>query len=188
MRRMSPWEVPAGLVRNGAAQSRGAHAAGFPVPLSPSVWWCWEMLQQKKINIVLVPCAPSLLLCTPGVKGKGATRPCVAPPRQHGTGGPRGEGCGVGAQPQLPGGVRNVGACGQQRAPRYQTQHQRLANVTPSREVASLLSPLAPSLLPAPTQPPSPASGPPQPPAPKVIWGQGQPMGRGGLLGPTPTV
>lgn len=107
---------------------------------------------------------------------------------QHGTGGPRGEGCGVGAQPQLPGGVRNVGACRQQRAPRYQTQHQRLANVTPSREVASLLSPLAPSLLPAPTQAPSPASGPPQPPAPKVIWGQGQPVGRGGVLGPTPTV
>lgn len=103
---------------------------------------------------------------------------------QHSTGGPRGEGCGVGAQPQLPGGVRNVGACGQQRAPRYQTQHQHLANVTPSREVASLLSPLAPSLLPAPTQPPSPASGPPQPPAPKVIWGQGQPVGQGGLPEP----
>lgn len=83
MRRMSPWEVPAGLVRNGATQSRGVHAAGFPVTLSPSVWWCWEMLQQKKINIVLVPCAPSLLLCTPGVKGKGATRPRVAPPARH---------------------------------------------------------------------------------------------------------
>lgn len=36
---------------------------------------------------------------------------------QGSTGRPRGEGCGVGAQPQLPGGVRNVGACGQQRAP-----------------------------------------------------------------------
>lgn len=64
----------------GCAEPWGARC-GVPGDAVP---FCRVVLGKKvKKNSVLVPCAPSLLRCTPGVKGKGATRPRVAPPAQH---------------------------------------------------------------------------------------------------------